>query len=240
MTFCTAEDGTTVTETVLVRDDVDAASEAGDILVTSLRMAVMSSFVVVRADFLSCWLALFEVDLVRFVTLVEGAGGGVGMGEGVIDVVGGGRGVVVVLVDSETEGDEVVLIPVTANKFTLDKETAELCPAACTAVGQLCLLTVDVPTDSESRLPKLPAMSSNEDRSSLSDAVFALLVRSLKLVGGGIGTLESVCIDEVISTAECKNDISLMSVFVVSPPDSNSSRSISSSMHEFFNSALSS
>ena len=209
MTFCIAEDGTTVTDTVFVRGEVEAAIEAGDILVTSLRMAAMSSLVVVRVGFLSWGLVLVEVDLVSLVILVEGAVEDAGIGAGVIDVVrGGGRGAVVVVAfveeGEEEEGDELVLTLATANTctFALGAVSDTLFAVATTVEAKLCLLLVHVPTESEQtpsaegeRTPSkcwLPVTSSKEERPPPLDVVFVLLVRLLRQVGGGKGMLECV------------------------------------------------
>lgn len=104
--LATAAEGTTVTFTVLVRAEVDAAIEAGVILVTSLRMAAMSSLVVGRTGLVGLEEVVTVVGLVMLV------------GEGVTDVVGGG-GKVVAVVFTGREGDGVVLVTqVVASKST--------------------------------------------------------------------------------------------------------------------------
>lgn len=106
--LATAAEGTTVTFTVLVRAEVDAAIEAGVILVISLRMAAMSSLVVGRTGLVGLGEVVTVVGLVMLVS------------EGVTDGVGGG-GEVVVVIFTGREGARVVLVtPAVASKSTTE------------------------------------------------------------------------------------------------------------------------
>lgn len=141
--LATAEEGTTVTFTVLVRAEVDAAIEAGVIFVTSLRMAAMSSLVVGRTGFAGLEVVVTVVGLVM---LVES--------EGVTDVVGG-RGEVVVVVLAGREGAGAVLVtPAVGSKSTTAGALHPLFKGSnerFSPVGSLCSLLLLVLTSCGSR-----------------------------------------------------------------------------------------
>ena len=237
----TAEGGrTTVTETVLVSGEVETEA-AGAIFVTSLRMAARSSLVAVRVTFFASGgsnvgvVAVLVVDLVRPVTVVEGAevedfvlaagSGELCAGRG--DVL---AGELTVAFAGETEDEAEVAEESVVTTCVADTVSEGIEIESEVAVLQLAVLTTEA--GARARVPEV----SRGGRVPCTVLVLPTVERPAVEVlpekrNESLGVVARV---ELRPTALVKRDISSkFAVLTLSPPAKSSSRSISSSIAGF-------